>query len=56
MSKETKNNEVNENQALPIGGVVKSLKSEKKMNFGNWKFSLGLRYTSDHTYKDAKNE
>jgi hypothetical protein len=36
--------------------VVKSLKIENKMNFGNWKFTQGLRYVSDHTYKNASNE
>ena len=30
------------------------LKDEPKLNFGNWKFSQGLRYMSDFTYKNAK--
>ena len=27
-----------------------------KLSFGDWKFSQGLRYMSDFTYKNAKGE
>lgn len=32
------------------------LKDKEKMSFGQWKFSQGLRYISDHTYRNAKGE
>ena len=32
------------------------LKGKPKLNFGDWKFSQGLRYMSDFTYKNAKGE
>ena len=32
------------------------LKDKPKLNFGDWKFSQGLRYMSDFTYKNAKGE
>jgi hypothetical protein len=32
------------------------LKDNPKLNFGDWKFSQGLRYMSDFTYKNAKGE
>lgn len=31
-------------------------KDKPKLNFGDWKFSQGLRYMSDFTYKNAKGE
>ena len=30
------------------------LKDKKKLNYEEWKFSQGLRYMSDFTYKNAK--
>jgi hypothetical protein len=39
----------------PIHNIqIKNIK--EKMSFGNWKFSQGLRYMSDFTYKDAKGQ
>ena len=32
------------------------LTDKPKLNFGDWKFSQGLRYVSDFTYKNAKGE
>ena len=31
-------------------------KDKPKLSFGDWKFSQGLRYMSDFTYKNAKGE
>jgi hypothetical protein len=42
-----------ENRILSLFGVVKSLKEKRKLHFGEWKQSKGLRYMSGHTYKDS---
>ena len=44
---------LSEVKILSLFGVVKSLKEKRKLHFGEWKQSKGLRYMSGHTYKDS---
>ena len=44
------------NEAINYTRSYTELKDKPKLNFGDWKFSQGLRYTSDFTYKNAKGE
>ena len=42
--------------AINYTRCCEELKDKPKLNFGDWKFSQGLRYMSDFTYKNAKGE
>ena len=44
------------NEAINYTRCCTELKGKPKLNFGDWKFSQGLRYMSDFTYKNAKGE
>ena len=43
-------------EAINYTHCCTELKDKPKLNFGDWKFSQGLRYMSDFTYKNAKGE
>ena len=43
-------------EAINYTRCCTELKDKPKLNFGDWKFSQGLRYMSDFTYKNAKGE
>lgn len=48
---------VSQEQAITVTPCCTQLKVKKqKLNFGDWKYSRGLRYVSDHTYKNTKGE
>ena len=46
----------NKLEAISITRCCTELKVKEKMSFGQWKFKQGLRYISDHTYRNAKGE
>tara|TARA_R110000823_G_scaffold314018_1_gene442303 strand:+ start:315 stop:602 length:288 start_codon:yes stop_codon:yes gene_type:complete len=41
-------------EAINYTRCCEELKDKKKLNYEEWKFSQGLRYMSDFTYKNAK--
>jgi len=43
-------------EAINYTRCCEELKDKAKLNFGSWKFSQGLIYMSDFTYKNAKGE
>jgi hypothetical protein len=42
------------NEAINYNRCCEELKDKKKLNYEEWKFSKGLRYMFDFTYKNAK--
>ena len=39
-------------ESISCSKCCKTLKVKEKLSFNDWKFSKGLRYIADHTYKD----